>query len=279
MKRHLAIFFLALIALLGIGKLSERKTDGFTLQKIRNNFAFELNRNSTLTPEIQAILNQPFTYFKRGAQSFVFESKDGKWVVKVFNNRLKKQLFWMQLLPFSFSKESLYTQKWNEMFESYAIAADLVPEETGVIFAHLTPNQDWSHTLTLLDASRREHSISSDECGFLIQRKGKMIYPQIDALMKEGKTEDAKNTIDALISHIKRCHAHGVANHDPSIRKNVGLIDSTCLTLDVGRFAIDENLKDPTISQEETKRTLRRFRKWLVKKHPILVQELKTQGY
>src|SRR5689334_17813265 len=78
-----------LLACYLLKKFCYSKTDGFALYKICSSLRYcpEWEAASPTfddSEEIAAILEQPFYYFAKGAQSYVFVSKDGKTVIKFF---------------------------------------------------------------------------------------------------------------------------------------------------------------------------------------------------
>src|SRR3972149_5877399 len=106
--KQILLFSLFLISFLVTGIFCIKKTDKFSLLKIRDNFPAISVEAPALSPEeaasIKKILSQPFFYYKRGAQSFTFLSDDGRYVLKVLNNRLTRQINLLNYLPFSSAK-------------------------------------------------------------------------------------------------------------------------------------------------------------------------------
>src|SRR5215813_2272463 len=88
MKRFL--FLLGVVAAAVLAKqFCYKKTDGFAHYKILSSLPFNeewevppLSENEA--KEVSAILDQPFYYLAKGAQSYVFASKDGQSVIKFF---------------------------------------------------------------------------------------------------------------------------------------------------------------------------------------------------
>ena len=221
---------------------------------------------------IQKILNQEFRYFKRGAQCFVFLSEDKEYVLKIFNNRHLKQLRFFSFLPFSYERKRMLEEQIDRSFQSYTLATNDLSNETGVLYAHLSLGNSPPLELRIVDKLGIRHSLSSKETGFLLQKRGTLFYPSLIKKMAEGRLEEAKEMISSLTVLISRCQAKGVANQDPSVRKNVGMIDNRCVIFDVGRFSKDDLLKDPLYAQKKKCYHLRRFRKWLLKNYPHLIE-------
>jgi hypothetical protein len=281
MKRQLTICFLFFVLFFALGKVSNKRTHGFSISKTRNNFPstspYLTQKNNIDEELIRTLLKQRFHYYKRGAQSFVFLSEDGKTVLKIFNNRLKRLNAILSLVPWSTKNTEALKQRWNETSESYYIAKTMIPEETGLIYAHLNKESIAKQDITLIDPLGIEHQLSTLTTSFLLQKHSDLIYPVITQLMKDNKIDEAKKTIAALVFLQRSLHKKGISNHDPSIRKNVGILDGRCITVDVGRFVLQNNQKDDTTLANDSKWVLRRFRKWIAKTHPALLSYLETE--
>lgn len=268
-------FVLSLVAFAVVGWLCQKHTDGFTRLKIENNFFDETATPLPLSPKARTLLAQEFRYYKRGAQSFVFLSEDRTCVLKVFNNRLKRQRTLLDHLPFSFAKKKGIEERLETTYKSYHIAATTLQEETGVLYANLSPNPDPAISITLIDKLGIKHEISLNTCSFLLQAKSELVYPLIKRRMQQGDVEGARALITSLIALVSSCHTKGVVNEDPSIRKNFGVRGGRCQVIDVGRLVEDDALE--TRAQAQKVHHFRRFRKWLKKKYPELLDHFDTR--
>ncbi len=258
-------------ALIAIGMLCQRKTKGFTCAKIRDNFALTPLECPPPDAEALAALRQPFHYYKRGAQSFVFISEDGKHVLKVFNNRLKVKLRLLRNLPHASPTPALLQQRLKTAFCSYHLSATRLRQESGVLFAHLSPNPQLTLPITLVDRLGIHHSISSQTTAFLLQKRADLVYPAIKRCMASSDPKGAEQIITSVIRLFDRCIEEGVINEDPSVRKNIGIDQDKCLILDVGRLQADERLKtDSEYAAKQKMRCIRNLRKWLARTYPEL---------
>src|SRR6267154_2622896 len=117
-KNCLKIFVLLLAAVL-LKKFCYSKTDGFALYKILSSLSYCSDWEVTpLTPqnneEIATILNQPFYYFAKGAQSYVFVSKDGQVVIKFFRIYHLQPPFWLKVLSLPLPLQTYQIRKMLE---------------------------------------------------------------------------------------------------------------------------------------------------------------------
>ncbi len=273
--KHLKVwggFLLFTCSLVAAGRFCTLRTEGFTCLKIENNFSKPPIHTGLPDEKVVKLLSQEFRYYKRGAQSFVFLSEDGNTVLKVFNNRLLSQAALLHYLPFAYHSKYHLHKRLKTTFTSYHLAATQLKKETGVLYAHLSPHPDLDLNLTLIDKLGIRHTISSKKTGFLLQKRTRLVYPALSRSMKEGNADQAKLIITSLINLVGRCHEIGVINEDPSIRKNFGLDGNRCIVLDVGRLALDNELISPTYAHEQKRRHLHRFRKWLNRTYPQLLE-------
>src|SRR5437868_3279127 len=83
----LSKILLSLLLLYGVERFCHKQTDGFSIYNISSNLSFreewEIPQETT---EAKIILAQPFYYLGKGAQSYVFESEDGNFVLKFFRH-------------------------------------------------------------------------------------------------------------------------------------------------------------------------------------------------
>jgi len=98
-----------LILLFGISALlterfCRRQTDGFALSKMRSNLFFHSEWEvASLFPSEQekvlSLLDQKYHYYAKGAQCYVFLSKDQNYVLKFFRHDHMRPSPWLSLLP------------------------------------------------------------------------------------------------------------------------------------------------------------------------------------
>lgn len=260
--RSLVFLLLFLIS----GAFLQLRNDRFTCLKIQNNFYPQAASAETrLDPALLPILEQKFTYYRRGAQAFVFLSEDGNYVLKIFNNRLHRQMQWYSHLPF-FKEESLFLQKkLQAVSESYHIANQKLKEESSLLYAHLQPSALPLKKIHIVDKLGIEHTIETEKSGFLLQKRGDLIYPIVKRWIGNNEREKAQELISSLVAFIDHCHKSGIGNEDPSVKKNLGYLEGKLFLLDVGRVTNDPNLQKEAVSLKTMQRTLRPFKKWLRK--------------
>ncbi len=210
---------------------------GFSVHMIRSQDAYrpdwEVHALSALErTEVLAALSQPYHYLACGNQAFAFESEDGQYVLKFLKQKLFKTLrFWD-------AKERWKKRNKQERdFASYRIAFDQLQEETGLVWVHLNPT-DWLPSLLMVTDDRHAtHQINLNEVHFILQRKAELVYPALDALMSQGRLEEAKAALISLQNLLIARAGKGITDGDPDLDKNFGFLHGKAIQIDIGRFA------------------------------------------
>lgn len=243
MKRFFILFLtLASLALsFGFWRLS----DGFSLSKISDPLPFDSRWEVESPPsfQIRSILSQPFTYKGKGSQSYVFESEDGKYVLKFFRlNRYRLPTFQanLPLPPFLAAIQDKRIQEKQEkkekLFNSCKLAYEELREEAGLIYLHLNKTTHLTQEVILHDALKRPKKIRIDHFAFVIQRKAEQLYPYLNQLIHEGDWLGFKKALFSLSLLIDHREEKGIADGDVEIHKNTGFYQGRAMILDIGQF-------------------------------------------
>lgn len=277
---------LVLLAAYGASRLYYQLTDGFSLQNITSSFKHDdrwvTHPLSADEKElVDAILSQDFHYLGKGCQSYVFESADGKYVIKFFKYQRYKQADWVKQFDFipsvhkhRLSRNAHKQRKLEGVFKSWVVAFNHAKEETGLIYVHLNKTEGLGKKVTIIDKMNRKHPIDIDQYEFLIQKKGVMLTSYLNSLIQEGKEDKAKDFLDTLVRQILGEYQRGVADNDPALMQNTGVIDDAPLHLDVGQFDFAPKYAEKSIYEPEIYQKLYKFRRWLMAEHPSLGKHL-----
>ncbi len=276
----LKIFF-TLLLFCAFCTLSHHQREGFSIQKIRAtadfNPAWEVE-SALSEDELRAIFKQPFYYLGKGAQTYVFASQDGKYVIKFFRY-LNKYATPLEIFPLEKVQKTAAKRKGKlqKDFNSYKMAFDLLKEETGLVFLHLNQSKNLKTSITLYDKIKFQYKLSLDEMGFILQKKAAPFYPTLTKWIEENKTEEAKRALSALVRLISKRCSMGLFDKDPNLATNFGFLEERPIQFDIGRFKIDETRKNSQTVQEDLARTFRRLQLWLDQRAPELATHLKNE--
>ncbi|MBS0651905.1 MAG: hypothetical protein JSR39_00075 [Verrucomicrobia bacterium] len=273
--------------LIGVARFTHHQTHGFRLSKIVGNLCEEKQWIASDLPS-EELLTQRYHYLGRGLQSFVFASEDGKYVIKLFNNRYQRNMNIYRLLshlplvgPRAQERYSYFHAKLLRTFSSYQIAEEELQNEAGLIFTHLNPSADLPERLTIVDPLHIEHTINPNEYGFIVQKRAKMVYPTLLSYIEEGNIDETKQAIASLVQLFIAKYEKGIADNDPLIRTNYGFIDGKPVQIDVGPFTKDPQIADPGNYSLEVLKATNSLKHWL-EDHcpelcPFLAETLKEQ--
>ncbi len=233
----------------------------------------------TKAPYPLSVLDQPFFYLGKGAQSFVFESADRQSVIKFYKFPAHLRRFDWIKHPFgdTFSPKNrainLHNEKrFNRSFNSFLLAYNHLQKETGVFYIHLNPTPHLPRTLQVYDRSGTVHQIPLERLGFVLQKKGKPFLPMFRSLLEQGHTKEAQQMIDSLFQLIiSRCRK-GISDLDNMDHDNYGWYEGRALHLDIGRFVLKDDVKIPAHYLQEIERITSPLRQFLEKQSPELLE-------
>ncbi len=282
--RKILFVCLSLAALIGVARFCHHATHGFRLSKIRSN----LIEQEAILPVAQDdkeflthLFQQKFHFLGRGLQSFVFESDDGKYVLKLFNNRYQTNIQLYSLLshlPFlgslASAKADYFSGKLLKTFKSYEIAFEEMQDKTGLLYIHLKPTQDLPQTLTIVDPLRISHTINPNQTGFLIQKKAILIYPALKDYVSRSDISAAKTALSSLVDLFFWKWDQGIADNDPLIRTNYGIIDGKAIQIDVGPLSKETVLLSKDQKTQQIRKITASLKFWLNENAPELAPYL-----
>lgn len=253
-------FFVAVLAALILSWTAYVRTDGFSPNIIEGPLK---GASSHLSSSVNAILAQPFQYLGKGRQCFVFESKDGQYVLKFFNQRYLRMPWYGWLIG---KQEKAKREKRQFFFEhSYDIAFREFGEE--ILFLHMGQSEEMP-TVTIRDKARRKRVLDLNRIPFVLQRKGKPFYQGLQAAFESEGMDGLKREIDAFIAQIDSRISKHIADADVDVENNWGYVGSHLFHLDPGRLYIDPTLENSDRRRKEWDTATYRLRKWLKIHYP-----------
>lgn len=267
--RTCAFILLLSISFIGIARLTHHATHGFRLSKITSNLCEEKQWASSV-PSSNDLFKQRYYFLGRGLQSFVFASEDGRYVIKLFNNRYQGKITFYGILShfpiighWAETRHSYFHSKLLRTFSSYQIAHEELHDAAGIVFSHLNKSTDLPEQLIIVDPLNIEHPINPNNYGFIIQKRAEMVYPTLLRYIEMGQIEEAKQAIASLIDLFVLKYQKGIADNDPLIRTNYGFIDGIPLQIDVGPFTKDPTVAQPEVYSQEILKSTANLHHWL----------------
>ncbi|MFS8562990.1 MAG: hypothetical protein LVR00_01090 [Rhabdochlamydiaceae bacterium] len=241
-----SIIFIAVFV--GMSLFSRKELDGFQICKISSNLPFNAAWEVPIPQKgklaaIKKALDQPFSYFGKGSQAFVFVSADQQYVIKLIRYNHLRPSIWEKLA--SPDKGKALEGKLERDFTSYKIAYEDLSEETGLLFLHLNKTDFFDQKLVIVDKIGIAHTLDLDSTDFILQKRVNPLYPHLKRLMDEQKEEEAKHLISHLVSLLTKQYQKGIVNTDVDLFKNFGCLDQQTIELDVG------SLKKETLLEQK----------------------------
>lgn len=279
-----AYFLLFFICVILVQRHCHRRTDGFSMYKIRSSLSHhsEWETKPVSNDQLQLVrnaLNQNYRYLAKGAQCHAFLSDDGQYVLKFFRHHHMRPQPWVALIPpvfktFKAKKSAKRIDKLHKDFNSYHLAYSELKDETGLVYIHLNKTSHLNQSVKIIDKIGIEYDVPLDEMEFLLQRRADLVYPQIETWIQSDRIESAKDALTNLVTLLKRRQDKGLFDKDPDLNTNFGFIGTEAVQIDVGRFKCSDRQK----SEEEKRKTIIRItdnlKQFLDTKHPELSQHL-----
>ncbi len=243
MKRCLLLLF-SIPLVCALERFCHSQTDGFAIVNIssptRSSPRWEVKNPSNW----DLALEQKYTYLSCGAQVYVFESADGKYVLKFFKQQHMRIPPLFQKIPLpkkwdSYRKKKIAKKRavLDSTFESMRIAFAKLREETALIALHLNKSRELPSQLTIVDKIGIAHTIDPNQYEFVLQKKAKLAYEEIERWVAEGREEKAQALLtQALALSKKRIDLH-VFDKDPDFSTNFGVVEGKLVQIDIGRFS------------------------------------------
>lgn len=228
------------------------------------------------------ILEQPFIYLDEGGQSSVYLSADGDTVLKLFKFKRFRPYFFVNLLPDTYPFKSFRDRhiaarekKLLTVFKGYKIAYELHRHESGLLLVQLNPAPS-TKSITLVDKYHRERKIDLNDVSYILQESGAMLSKELSRILDQGNVPLAKKRIDQLFDLYLSEYRKGFYDADHGVIHNIGYKNGYLFHLDVGKFTLDERMKDPAFYKKDLNKVMAKVQLWINHKYPQYAQELNS---
>jgi hypothetical protein len=274
---------LALLLFLGVKNFCHKSTDGFQILKIISSLPAmtEWDTPSASKEELDTLHHhflQPFDFLGSGGQCYAFLSRDGKTVLKLFKMHHLHQFPWLYhfCLPGIFDRLRIQfllgqKQKLERTFKSSLIAFRELKEETGLLYLNLNPTPTLKNSfVTLVDKLGISHTLNMANIPFALQRRADNAFRTLRKNLAHRDLTAAKDVIEKIVACLNARYEKGIRDIDPSLRRNLGLLEDRAIFIDIGSFTPAQSVMSPKERQQELRHDTWRMRKWLDKRSPEL---------
>lgn len=224
---------------------------------------------------LDSIFSQDFYFLGQGKQMIAFASQDGCFVLKLFYpmRPLKEKWYahgkyWKEYfsLKWIFREQFQKKARLKKLFLRHKLAFEKLPEETGILFAHLSSCIDVSHTVTLFDKKGKKYFLNLTDTPFILQKKAILVPEYFASLFKQNAISEVKQAVTALENLLMRRLEEGITDRIQTMGNNYGFINAKPIQIDVGRIRFDEGLI--LAPEKEKTRVLTNFHTWLHTQFP-----------
>jgi hypothetical protein len=223
-----------------------------TLEVWPENTAASLNSPEEIQ-KAKSILKQPFTYLAQGRQSFIFESSDGKYVIKFMKCQRINPAKWYEF--FSDCRQER-TLRFERLAKSMSLAKNPLQEQTGVLLLHVHPSNEIEQSLQLIDRLGISYTVDINKCPFVLQKKAIGAFSTLKTLYKENKIQELKARLNQLLDLFVERASYGISNPDGKLigHNNVGFLDTRAVYIDIGTLRLSPKSTDQSYLEKDFKR-------------------------
>lgn len=263
-----------------------RLTDDFSIAHITH----EAPHNSyweiePLSPEekdnLLSILQHPFFYIGKGAQSYAFLSEDGEHVVKFFKFKHLRPSWFVKLLPnisffgrYKAEKSAKKNRLIESVFNGYRLAYDVHRNESGLVYIHLNKTEDFSRTVVLFDKIGRKFELDLDSSVFVVQDRVTTVRDVMKDALEKGDVAQANERVDKIIDLYLMEYGKGIYDRDHGVMHNIGFVGGRAIHLDVGKLSSDPNMTKKENFYPDFLIVRTRFESWLKSSYPQYHQQI-----
>lgn len=286
-KKTVLKLILFIAGFLVVERFCYDKTEGFRLYKIASDLPYHAEWDTGIPSaeelkKLNALFERPFYFLGCGGQSYAFCSQDQSTVIKFFKHHHMRPKTWLDsiALPEILDRPRRKLLKKRQkrlagIFNSSKLAHDKLKEETGIIYLHLNKTDLFNKKITIVDKLGIAHPIDIDKTEFVLQKKAELLYPRIDALMKQKDLEAAKHCLDSLLNLMVTRSKKGILDNDAILSRNFGVVDGDrAIEIDIGSFLRKDKLKSPAVLKKTFLIETIRLQRYVKKKYPKLLDHL-----
>lgn len=264
-------------------------TGGFMVSNITSDYSFDARwQVHDLYPsqkrDVDASLNQEYSYLGKGCQSYVFRSADNKYVLKFIKFQRFRPQAWVNLFTFipqvaeyQGFKKIKKRHNLDKLFRSWTLAFEYLQEQTGILYVQVNKRLEAHRYLVIRDKLGIPHEIDLAQTEFLLQRRAQMLCPYIEELIAKEHFAEGMNLIDNLLARLLAEYGQGFADNDHALMQNTGVLDGYPIHIDVGQFIYNDTVKSPDVYKKEIYEKTYVFARWLEKHAPVLSEHLKAR--
>lgn len=227
------------------------------------------------------ILNQPFYYIGKGAQSYAFISENKEYVIKFFKFKHLKPNWLEKTLPnislfdaYKINKGLKKTRQIEGTYNGYKLAYNVHRDESGLVYIHLNKSNDLDETVTLFDKIGGKHVLDLDSVVFIVQKTVTTTRQVVKNALDAGDVALAKKRMNQIIDLYLQEYSKGIFDRDHGLMHNTGFAGDRAIHLDVGKLSYEPNMKKVEYFKPDLIKVSQRFESWLKVYYPLYYAEI-----
>jgi len=257
-------------------------TDGFSLHQITISHTLFPQAEPMSSTSYDALFDQTFRYIGKGCQFYVFESEDGKYVIKFLKYKHLRPCTWMRRIPKPSSLHKIVEAKIarreeriSNLWSSCQLCFDKLADESGILLLHFDRTPHFQKKVRLIDKVGFTHLVDLDTHEFILQRKAL----SVEAAFQNASEEEIALRVQQLASVVlERCQK-GIRDRDRAFVQNVAFAvdEPKAIFIDIGQFYEDESILSQEEQQVDLKRRMGNLRHWTERYYPQLLPCVEAQ--
>ncbi len=252
-------------------QLIRTQTDGFRIEKTYFDTFSNVKSNLNQSNEIPGCLNQPFYFLGSGVQCYAFLSEDETTVLKVFKHYhlwptseiLSKFPLPAPLNLWRNTSLEKRKKRLQALLTSAQIANTTLRDKTGTFYLNLTQTAGLYPEITIFDKIGIRRKLNLNKTPFLLQKKADLIFSYLETHPKK-----TKEIIDSLFFCLKNRADKRIANTDPVLHKNFGIVGGEVVEIDIGSFEPPTSVDNPLYFRREIFFETLEIENWIKRHRP-----------
>lgn len=241
-KKILFFSFVFLMILAGLVRLDRfffKKNESFSLRHILIAHP-ELIPSYSIPSCPPELFTKTYSYLSKGKQSFVFESSDHQYVLKIYHfpSMLRKFPWMNHPKDFFFHFNEYYEQdveKFQKCMASIKNCTLDLKDQCGLLGVHFGDSLD-AQKIHLIDKLDQNYFLPGHELIFMIQKKAVLFFTALEDTLHSQNIDQTKQLISGIVQLFRDCYVKGYEDRDSIIDKNYGVSEGRVIIIDTGQI-------------------------------------------
>ncbi|MGA8165482.1 MAG: hypothetical protein WB791_10780 [Waddliaceae bacterium] len=235
---------------------------------------------------IQQILDQEFDFLGHGHQTFVFASRDQRYVLKLFKSDYLQYSWAIHVLPpippfkhLFLHRGAKKESRLRKVLHGYTVAYAYDRDNSGLLC--FSPNQKgkmMGQSTIRLNTLGRGWLLNVNSVVFAIQKKAVTTCRELTQQLAAGNVDKAKQRLKQLFSLYLSEFQRGIIDRDENLLDNTGFVDDRAIRFDVGKISLDAGIVNEAAQRALLKKIVsKRLKPWIRSRFPRYFSDLSLE--